>query len=97
MLNDILTRLAGVKYLTLIDVSSRFHNLKTQWKIIFNDIFLSIWEILDIRLPFGAAPTGDVFQQKLDEVFSDMPNMFDITDDILMQGLMPMAGMTMKD
>ena len=37
-------------------------------------------------LPFGAAPAGDMFQRKLDEIFKDLPNVFGITDDILVVG-----------
>ena len=35
------------------------------------------------HLPFGAPPAGDMFQCKIDEIFSDMPNVFSIADDIL--------------
>ena len=35
------------------------------------------------RLPFGAAPAGDMFQRKIDEIFKDMQNIFDIAYDIL--------------
>ena len=36
-------------------------------------------------------PVGDMFQKKTDEIFSGMPNVFSIADDILMQVLMTMA------
>ena len=39
-----------------------------------------------IKLPFGAAPTGDMFQKKKDELFSDIPNVFGTADDILISG-----------
>ena len=35
---------------------------------------------------FGAAMAGNMFQQKIDEIFSDMPNVFRIADDILVIG-----------
>ena len=35
------------------------------------------------RLPFGAAPTGDMFQRKIDEIFKDL---FDIANDSLVLG-----------
>ena len=38
------------------------------------------------RLSFGAALTGDMFQRKIDEIFKDMPNVFDIVADILVIG-----------
>ena len=34
----------------------------------------------------NAAPAGDMFQQKIDEHFHDMPNVFGITNDILVVG-----------
>ena len=35
------------------------------------------------HLLFGAVPAGDMFQCKIDEIFSDMPKVFGIADDIL--------------
>ena len=39
-----------------------------------------------IRLPFGAALAGNMLQRKIDELFSDIPNVFGIADDILITG-----------
>ena len=33
--------------------------------------------------PFGAAPAGDMFQRKINEIFKDFPNVFGTADDIL--------------
>ena len=38
------------------------------------------------RLPFGSAPAEDMFQQKIDEIFKYIPNVFGIADDILVVG-----------
>ena len=35
---------------------------------------------------FGAAPLGDMFQRKIDEIFKDLPNVFSIADDIWFVG-----------
>ena len=35
------------------------------------------------QLPFGVAPVGDMFQCKIDEIFSDIQNVFGIMHDIL--------------
>ena len=35
------------------------------------------------RLLFGVTPAGDIFQQKINEIFQDLPNFFGIADDIL--------------
>ena len=53
-------------------MNSRYHNLKLD-------------EICK-RLPFGAAPAGNMFQQKIDEIFKKLPNVFGIADDILVVG-----------
>ena len=37
-------------------------------------------------LPLGAAPAGDIFQRKIDEIFKDLPNVFSIADEILVVG-----------
>ena len=39
-----------------------------------------------IRLPFQAALVGDMFQKKINELFSGIPNEFGITVDILIAG-----------
>ena len=39
-------------------------------------------------MPFTAAPVGDMFQQKLNKIFKDLPNMFGTADDILIVGFM---------
>ena len=39
-----------------------------------------------IRLLFGAVPSGDMFQKKIDELFNDIPNVFHNADDILIAG-----------
>ena len=36
-----------------------------------------------IKLPFGVAPASDMFQKKIDELFSGIPNVFSIADEIL--------------
>ena len=38
------------------------------------------------RLPFWMAPTGDIFPQKIKEMFKDLPNVFGIADDNLTVG-----------
>ena len=38
------------------------------------------------RLPFSIASAGDVFQFKKQEIFEELPNVFGITDDIVIVG-----------
>ena len=85
-LNDIILRLAGVKYLTCISTSSCYHNLTLDEVIILNNIFLSVGRNSYVQLPFGVAPVHDMFQKKIDELFRNMPNVFSIADYILIAG-----------
>ena len=86
-LNDSLPRLAGVKYLTLIDASSGHHNLKLDKKSSHLKTFCCPFgRYRYIRLPFRVALMGDLFQKKMDELFSGMSNVFVIADDILIAG-----------
>ena len=34
------------------------------------------------RPPFGVVPVGDMFQQEIDEIFKDLPNLFGNADGI---------------
>ena len=38
------------------------------------------------RVPFGVAPAGDMLQSKINKIFKDLPNLFDMADDILIVG-----------
>ena len=63
-LNGILPRLMGFKYLTLINVSLGYHNLKLdKIVIIFNNIFLPFGRYRYI-LPCIAAQAGDLFSEE---------------------------------
>ena len=79
-LNDILSKLNNVQYMSIIDASLGIHNLKLDNHIILNHICLPIWQI-QIQLP-----AGNMLQHKIDEIFNDIPNVFGIVDDILVIG-----------
>ena len=85
-LYDILPRPAGLKYLTLVDASSGYHNLNLDEKSSYLTAFsCSFDRYRYIRLPIRAAPTRDMIQ-KIDEILSSISNIFGITDDILITG-----------
>ena len=46
----------------------------------------TIGRYICIRLPFRAAPAGNMFQKKIYKLFSDMPNVFSTADDMLNAG-----------
>ena len=79
-LYDILLQLAGIKYLTLIDTSSGYHNLKLDEKSSYLTSFsCQFGRHRCTRLPFVAVPVKDTFQ-KIDELFSGMLYTFCIAD-----------------
>ena len=84
MLKDILLKLNNVKYISIIDMSSGYHNLKLDEKSSYLTTFACPFDQYRYKcLLFRAAPAGNMFQCKIDKIFSDMPNMVGITDDIL--------------
>ena len=86
-LNDILPKLTGVKYMSFIDASSGYHNLKLDKKLLYLTTFACQFGRYRYKcLPFRAVPVGDMFQGKIHEIFNDMPNVFGIADDILVIG-----------
>ena len=70
----------------LIDASSRYHNLKLDEKSSYLTFSFQFGMYEHIRLPFEAALAGNMFQKKKDKLFDDIPNVFDIADDILITG-----------
>ena len=85
--NDIFPKLNNVKYLSLIDVSSGYDNLKLDDRLLYLTTFACHFGMYtDKTLPFGAAPTHNMFQHKIDRIFKDLPNVFGIGDDILVVG-----------
>ena len=86
-LNDILPKLNNVQYMSIINVSLGYHNLKLdKWSSYLTTFSCPFGRYRYKHLPFGAAPAGDMFQHKIDEIFNDMPNVFGIADDILVTG-----------
>ena len=86
-LNDILPKLNNVQYMSITDASSGYHNLKLDKQSSYLTTFARPFARYRYKqLPFGAAPEGDMFQCKIDEISNDMPNVFGIADDILVIG-----------
>ena len=86
-LNNIFQKLNNVKFLFLMDASSGYHNLRFDERSSYVTTFAcQFGKYRYKRQPFGAAPTGDMFQEKIDEIFKKLPNVFGIADDILVVG-----------
>ena len=83
-LNDIQPRVPGEKHLILINASLGYHNLELGDKLSYLTTFSCPFGRYGYaRLPFGAAPAGNMFLKKIDGIFSGMPNIFGIADDTL--------------
>ena len=86
-LNDILPRLNNVKYMSIIAASLGYHNLWLDTKLSYLTTFACPFGRYRYKcLLFRAVLAGNMFQCKIDEIFNDMPNVFGITDDILVIG-----------
>ena len=73
--------------MSIIDASSGYHNLKFDEKSSYLTMCACPFEQYWYKhLSFRAAPVGDIFQHKIDEIFSDMPNVFGIMGVILVIG-----------
>ena len=67
MLNDILSKLNNVQYMSIIDASSGYHNLKLDKKSSYLTTFTCPFGWYWYKcLPFGAVPAGNMFQHKID-------------------------------
>ena len=87
ILNNILPRLNSVQYMSIIDASSGYHNLKLDKQSSYLTTLSCPFGRYQYKcLLFGAVPEGNMFQCKLDEIFNNTPNVFRIADDILVIG-----------
>ena len=86
-LNDIFLKLNDANYLSLIDASSDYHNLKLDDRSSYlTTLTCQICRYRYKKLLSGAAPAGDMFQWQIHEIFKGLPNEFGIADDILVIG-----------
>ena len=73
--------------MSIIDTSSGYHNLKLDKQSSYLTTFSCPFGRYQYKwLPFRAVLAGNMFQWKIDKIFSDMPNVFGIADDILVIG-----------
>ena len=86
-LNDTLPKLNNVQYMSILDASSGYPNLKLDKQLSYLTTFACPFcRYRDKHLPFRAVPARDMFQCKIDKFFNDMPNVFGIADNILVIG-----------
>ena len=66
------SKLNNAQYLSPIDASSGYHNLKLDEKLSYLTTFVCKYgRYRYMRLSFGVAPARDMFQRKIDEIFKD--------------------------
>ena len=83
-LNDILPRLNNMQYMSIIDASSGYHNIRLDTQLSYLTTFACPFGRYQYKcLLFGAVPVGNMLQCKIDKIFNDMPNVFGIADNIL--------------
>ena len=86
-LKNIFPKLNNEQYLSLIDASSKYYSLKLETRSAYITTFTYQFGKYRYKsMLFGEAPTGDMIQRKIDEIFKNLPNVFGIPDDILVVG-----------
>ena len=72
-LNDILLKLNNEQYMSIIDVSSGYHNLKLDMQSSYLTTFSCLFGRYQYKcLLFEAVPVGNMFQRKIDKIFNDI-------------------------
>ena len=83
-LNNILPKLNNVQYISLINATAGYHNIKLDERSSYLTTFAcQFGRYRYKRLPFGAAPAGNMLHRKIHEILKDLPNVFGIADGFL--------------
>ena len=82
-IKDILPILTIACYMALINASSGYHNLNLDKISCFTTLACHFGRYRFTKLPFRVVLAGEMFQQKIDEIFKDLQDIFGITCDIL--------------
>ncbi len=86
-LDDILPKLNGAKYFSIIDARSGYWNILLDKESSFYTTFNTPFgRFRFLRMPFGISLAQDVFQRKIDETFGDLPGVTGIADDLVVCG-----------
>ena len=86
-LEDILPKLSGAKFFSILDARGGYWNVKlykaSSLLTTFNTPF---GRYRYNRLPFGLSLSQDVFQERIDNIFGDIPGCAGIADDLVIAG-----------
>ena len=85
--DDILPKLNGAKYFSILDARSGYWNLKLDEKSSLLTTFNTPFGRYKYnRLPFGLNLSQDIFQKKIDDTFGRLPGCVGIADDLVIVG-----------
>ena len=92
-MDDILHKLNGAKYFSVVDSTSLFFNHKLDSD---SSKLTTFGRYRYLRMPMGASLSSDVYQHKVDAHLDKSKNCMAIADDIIMYGYRKMAKIMMK-
>ena len=86
-LDDILTRLHGSKYYSVVDANMGFYQIRlsddSSYYTTFNSPF---GRYRHVRLPMGISSAPEIYQRAMHDMFSDLDGVEIVVDDILIHG-----------
>ena len=86
-LDEVLSKLNGAKYFSIVDARSGYWNIKLDHESSLYTTFNTPHKRYRfLRLPLGLICAQDIFQRKVDETFGDLPGVTGIADDIIVYG-----------
>ncbi|XP_028416418.1 uncharacterized protein LOC114540431 [Dendronephthya gigantea] len=86
-LDEILLKLNGAKYFSIVDARSGYWNIQLDHESsVYTTFYTPHGRYRFLRLPFGLICAQDIFQKKVDEAFGDLPGVAGIADDIIVFG-----------
>ena len=86
-LEDVLPKLNGAKYFSILDARSGYWNINLDRKSSYYTTFATPYgRYRFLRLPFGLSCSSDMFQKKIDETYGNMPQVTGIADDLVIIG-----------
>ena len=89
-LDDVLPKLHGARYFSLLDAKCGYWILSLTEQSSYYTTFSTMFgRYRWLKLPFGLSCAGDLFQAHLDKIFSDLPGLCSIADDMLIYGHNP--------
>ena len=86
-LDETTSQLAGAKYFTVLDATAGYWNVPLSKEASILTTFQTPFgRFCYLRMPFGICSAQEVFQNRMDRVFGELPGVHVIVDDILVSG-----------